>query len=205
MSEYPTKKPYRVRQAAKRGSYDRETVHAILDAGYVAHIAFVTEFGPVALPMFYVRDGESVLFHGSRKARFLKELGPGKDICLTVTHLDGLVLARSAFHHSMNYRSVMAHGQTELVTDPAEKDRAMALFTARVRDGRPGGERAPNAKELKATEVLRLPLVQVSAKARTGGPIDDEEDIRLPVWAGVVPMQVMFGEAVRDGADAGEA
>jgi len=197
MSDYPTTRPYRVRQAARRGSYDRETVHAILDAGYVAHIAFVTPSGPVALPMFYVRDGESVLFHGSRQARFLKELSQGADMCFTVTHLDGLVLARSAFHHSMNYRSVMAHGQPESVSGEA-KDRAMALFTARLRADRASGERPANAKELRATEVLRLPLVQVAAKVRTGGPIDDQEDMALPVWAGVVPMSVAFGEAVKD-------
>jgi len=204
MSDYPTQRPYRVRQAPTRGSYDREMVHAILDAGYVAHIAFVTKSGPVALPMFYVRDGESVLFHGSRGARFLKELSEGPDMCFTVTHLDGLVLARSAFHHSMNYRSVMAHGKPELVCGP-EKDRAMGLFTARVRDGRPDGERPPNVKELKATEVLRLPLVEVAAKVRSGGPLDDQEDMSLPVWAGVIPMQVTFGEAVRDVAALPEA
>lgn len=197
MSDYPTKRPYRVRQATSRGSYDQATVHAILDEGYVAHIAFVTKSGPVALPMFYVRDGDSVLFHGSRGARFMKELAKGADMCFTVTHTDGLVLARSAFHHSMNYRSVMVHGRPEVVSGAA-KDRAMALFTARVRDGRPGGERPPNAKELNATEVLRLPLVQVAAKVRRGGPIDDEADMSLPVWAGVVPMQMTFGAAVRD-------
>lgn len=199
MAIYRTSPAYRVRQAAKRAAYDQETVHAILDAGYVAHIAFVTEAGPVALPMFYVRDGESVLFHGSRKARLLQHLADGAPLCFTVTLLDGLVLARSAFHHSMNYRSVMAHGRAEAVIGEA-KVRAMDLFTARVREGRSGGERPPNAKETKATEVLRLPLIEVAAKARSGGPIDDGEDMALPVWAGVVPMQMMFGEALRDTA-----
>ncbi|MDX5366304.1 MAG: pyridoxamine 5'-phosphate oxidase family protein [Alphaproteobacteria bacterium] len=197
MSDYRTSRPYRVKQVAKRAAYDRETVHAILDAGYLAHIGFMTEAGPVALPTFYVRDGESVLFHGSRKARFMRLLAAGAPMCFTVTHVDGLVLARSAFHHSMNYRSVMAHGSAE-VLNGAEKDRAMALFTARVREGRPGGERPANAQEAKATEVLRLPLAEVAAKVRTGGPIDDAEDMGLPVWAGVIPMQMTFGEPVRD-------
>lgn len=133
-----------------------------LDAGYLAHIAFTTEAGPVALPMFYVRDGESVLFHGSRKARFMHTLAAGAPMCFTVTHVDGLVLARSAFHHSMNYRSVMAHGRAEALSG-AEKDRGMALFTARVREGRSGGERPANAQEAKTTEVLRLPLFEVAA------------------------------------------
>lgn len=197
MSDYRTSKPYRVRQLAKRAAYDRETVHAILDEGYLAHIGFSTEAGPVALPVFYVRDGESVLFHGSRKARFMRVLAEGAPMCFTVTHVDGLVLARSAFHHSMNYRSVMAHGRAEVLSG-AEKDRAMALFTARVRVGRPGGERLANAQEAKATEVLRLPLTEVAAKVRTGGPLDDAEDMALPVWAGVIPMQMTFGEPVPD-------
>jgi nitroimidazol reductase NimA-like FMN-containing flavoprotein (pyridoxamine 5'-phosphate oxidase superfamily) len=197
MSDYQTAEPFRVRQAPKRAAYDRETVHAILDAGYVAHVAFATEAGPVALPMFYVRDGESVLVHGSRKSRFVRLLTAGGPVCLTVTHMDGLVLARSAFHHSMNYRSVMAHGVPEMVTE-AEKPHALDLFTRRVREGRAQEARPANAQELKATAVLRLPLVEVAAKARTGGPLDDPEDMDLPVWAGVIPMQLTFGEPVRD-------
>lgn len=197
MSEYQTSAAHRVRQVPKRAAYDRETVHAILDAGYVAHIAFVDEAGPVSLPMFYVRDGESVLVHGARKGRFMRVLGEGMPMCLTVTHIDGLVLARSAFHHSMNYRSVMVHGVAEAVAD-AEKPRALDLFTARARQGRPQETRPANRQELKATTVLRLPLVEVAAKVRTGGPLDDPEDMDLPVWAGVVPMQLTFGEPVRD-------
>ena len=197
MSDYQTGEPFRVRQVPKRASYDRETVHAILDAGYVAHVAFATDAGPVALPLFYVRDGEAVLFHGSRKSRFMRVLGEDAPVCLTVTHMDGLVLARSAFHHSMNYRSVMVHGVPEIVSD-LDKDRALHLFTARARAGRPPETRAANAQELKATTVLRLPLVEVAAKVRTGGPLDDPEDMDLPVWAGVVPMQITFGEPVRD-------
>ena len=201
MSDYQTSKAYRVRQAPKRASYDRALVHSILDEGYVGHLAFMADGMPVALPMFYVRDGDSVLLHGSRKSRLMTHLGDGAPLCLTVTHLDGLVLARSAYHHSMNYRSVMVHGRAERVLGE-EKERAMALITARVRTGRPSGERPANAQEAKATEMLRLPLVEVAAKIRTGGPLDDEEDMDLPVWAGVVPMRVVFGEPVRDVAPA---
>ncbi|MEP2830444.1 pyridoxamine 5'-phosphate oxidase family protein [Parvibaculum sp.] len=202
MSDYQTSEPFRVRQAPKRAAYDRETVHAILDAGYAAHVAFVTEAGPVALPMFYVRDGESVLVHGSRKSRFMRMLGAGLPVCLTVTHVDGLVLARSAFHHSMNYRSVMAHGVPEIVPEE-EKARALDLFTRRVREGRSLEARPANAQETKATAVLRLALAEVVAKVRTGGPLDDAEDMDLPVWAGVIPMQMTFGEPVRDIAPVG--
>lgn len=197
MSEYETSAAQRVRQVPKRAAYDRATVHGILDAGYVAHVAFMGEAGPVALPMVYVRDGDSILIHGSRKSRLMRMIGGGAPICLTVTLVDGLVLARSAFHHSMNYRSVMVHGVAETVTD-AEKPRALGLFTARVRQGRPPETRPANAQELKATQVLRLPLIEVAAKVRSGGPLDDPEDMDLPVWAGVVPMQMVFGEPVRD-------
>ena len=178
-----------------RAHYDRETVHAILDAGYVAHVAFMSETGPVAMPMFYVRDGENVLLHGSRTSRFMRTLGSGAPLCLTVTHVDGLVLARTAFHHSMNYRSVMVHGQADMV--PAEeKLAALALFVERVECGRSLAARAPNARELKATDVLRLPLVEVVAKIRSGGPLDDEDDMALPVWAGVIPVEMKLGVPV---------
>ena len=195
MTDYPTAARHRVRQVAARGVYDRETVHAILDAGFVAHVAFVAESGPVSLPMFYVRDGESVLVHGSRKSRFMRVLGAGAPLCLTVTLLDGLVLARSAFHHSMNYRSVMVHGRG--VALPAdEKPAALDLFTERVQPGRARQARAANTQELKATEILRIALVDVAAKTRSGGPNDDAEDMDWPVWAGVIPIEQRMGEAV---------
>lgn len=195
MSDYETAAAHRLRQVANRGRYDRETVHAILDAGLVAHVAFVAEAGPVALPMFYVRDGESVLVHGSRKSRFMRVLGMGAPLCLTVTLLDGLVLARSAFHHSMNYRSVMVHGAG--VPLPAdEKLAALALFTERARAGRSREARPPNALELKATEILRIPLLEVAAKVRDGGPNDEAADMSWPVWAGVIPIEQTMGEPV---------
>lgn len=195
MTDYPTAARHRVRQVAQRAHYDRETAHAILDAGYVAHVAFVAEEGPVALPMFYVRDGESVLVHGSRKSRFMRLLSGGAPLCLTVTLLDGLVLARSAFHHSMNYRCVMVHGRG--VALPAdEKPAALDLFTERVKQGRAMEARSANAQELKATEVLRIALVDVAAKVRAGGPNDDAEDMDWPVWAGVIPIEQRMGEPV---------
>lgn len=195
MSAYETSATHRVRQVPQRAHYDRETAHAILDAGFVAHVAFVAETGPVVIPMVYVRDGESVLLHGSRKSRLMRMLSGGAPLCLAVTHVDGLVLARSAFHHSMNFRSVVVHGAAAPVAS-AEKTAALALFVERLAAGRSREARAPNAQELKATEVLRLPLVEVAAKVRTGGPIDDAEDMGLPIWAGVIPVDLRLGEPV---------
>lgn len=195
MSDYDTMAAHRVRQSPARARYDRETVHAILDAGLVAHVAFMSETGPVSLPMFYVRDGERVLVHASRKSRFMRTLAAGAPLCLTVTLLDGLVMARSAFHHSMNYRSVMVHGQGSVL--PLEqKPAALDLFVERVEKGRSAHVRAPNIQEMKATDVLAIPLEQVVAKMRTGGPIDDPEDMTLPVWAGVIPLTQSEGTPV---------
>lgn len=194
MNEYDTMAGHRVRQAAARAYYDRETVHAILDEGYVAHVAFMTEAGPAALPMYYVRDGERVLVHASRKSRFMRRLCEGAPLCFTVTLLDGLVMARSAFHHSMNYRSVMVHGQG-VVLQAGEKLAALDLFVERVEAGRSATTRKANAQELKATDVLAIPLEQVVAKVRAGGPNDDADDLNLPVWAGVVPLKLAAGLA----------
>ena len=195
MSEFSTAAPYRVRQAPARARYDHETAHAILDEGLVAHIAFASEAGPVAIPMFYVRDGQRVLIHASRKSRLMRSLIEGAPLCLTVTLIDGLVMARSAFHHSMNFRSVTVHGRATPLAGE-EKLAAMSLFVERVQAGRSAEVRAPNARELKATEVLAIPLVDVAAKVRSGGPLDDEEDLSLPVWAGVVPIASVYGTPV---------
>lgn len=173
----------------KRAHYDRETVHAILDEGYVVHLAFVDAGAPVVIPTFYVRDGDSLLIHGSRKTRMFKALAEGVPLCASVTLLDGLVMARSWFHHSMNFRSVVAHGAAHLVEGEAECVAALALFMERVAAGRSQGSRPPNAVEMKQTMVLRIPLEEVVAKVRTGGPNDDEEDLDLPYWAGCVPME----------------
>ena len=195
MSVFETSAVHRVKQVAQRAAYDRETAHRILDAGYVAHVAFTVEAGPVVIPMAYVRMGESVLLHGSRKSRIMRTLAAGAPLCLTVTLLDGLVLARSAFHHSMNYRSVIVHGRAEPVP-PQEKPEALDRFVERIAAGRSKEARPPNKQELKATEVLRVPLIEVVAKVRQGGPNDDPEDMALPVWAGVVPVETRLGEPV---------
>lgn len=195
MTDYQTSAAHRPRQRAMRAHYDCETVHGILDAAYVAHVAFMGEAGPVAMPMFYVRDGESLLLHGSRTSRFMRVLSAGAPLCITVTLIDGLVLARSAFHHSMNYRSVMVHGRGA-VLPAAEKPDALALFIERVERGRSKLARPANAQELKATEVLRVPLAEVVAKVRSGGPLDDAEDMGLPVWVGVVPVEQRLGTPI---------
>lgn len=195
MSEFSTAAVYRARQAPARAHYDHAMAHAILDEGLVAHVAFASEAGPVALPMFYVRDGDRVLIHASRKSRLMRALIEGASLCLTVTLVDGLVMARSAFHHSMNYRSVMVHGRGTCLPS-AEKEAALALFVERVQAGRSAEVRAPNAQELKATDVLAIPLVDVVAKMRTGGPLDDAEDMALPVWAGVVPIESAYGTPI---------
>ncbi len=173
----------------KRADYSRETVHAILDEGYIAHVAFVHDGAPVVIPIFYVRDGDSVLIHGSRKTRMFKTLAEGTPLCVSVTLLDGLVLARSWFHHSMNYRSVTVHGEAQEVTGDDARTAALALFMERIAPGRSEASRWPNKQEMKATMVLRIPLSEAVAKVRTGGPKDEDEDLDLPYWAGVVPIE----------------
>ncbi|MVO88244.1 pyridoxamine 5'-phosphate oxidase family protein [Streptomyces sp. p1417] len=178
-----------------RATYDRAEVHAILDATYVCHLGFVRDGAPVVLPTLYARVGERLYVHGSTGSRPLRMAGaapeddPGLPVCLTVTHVDGLVLARSAFHHSINYRSVMVHGIARQVTDPDEKSTALDAFVDHVVPGRSADSRRADAKELAATAVLSLDLEEVSAKMRTGGPNDDPEDMDLPYWSGVVPLR----------------
>ena len=189
----------RVRRAPKRARYDRETVEAILDEALVCHLAFVHDGQPFCIPTLHGRVGDTVYVHGSAASRMVRTLAAGAPACLTVTHLDGLVLARSAFHHSMNYRSAVLLGALRLVDDPAEKDRALEAFTEQLVPGRWAEVRGPNAKELKATSVLAMRLDEASAKVRTGGPVDDEEDMGLDVWAGVVPLELTAGAPVADG------
>ncbi|MET9699280.1 pyridoxamine 5'-phosphate oxidase family protein [Streptomyces sp. NPDC006529] len=182
-----------------RARYDRETVHAILDEGYVCHLGFVRDGTPVVLPTLYGRVGEALYLHGSTGSRPLLAAGkadPGLPVCVTVTHLDGLVLARSAFHHSINYRSVVVHGTAYEVTDEAERRTALDALVDQVVAGRSADSRPANAKELAATAVIRLDLEQVSAKLRTGGPNDEAEDLGLPFWTGVVPVARAYGAPV---------
>ncbi|MEV3914392.1 MULTISPECIES: pyridoxamine 5'-phosphate oxidase family protein [Streptomyces] len=184
-----------------RASYDRELVHSILDEGYVCHLGFVRDGAPVVLPTLYGRVGERLYVHGSTGSRPLRMTGkadPGLPVCLTVTHVDALILARSAFHHSMNYRSVVVHGLAYDVTDAEEKRLALDALVDHVVPGRALDSRPANKKELAATAVIRLDLDEVSAKLRTGGVNDEPEDLALPHWAGVVPLRKGYGTPVAD-------
>lgn len=187
-----------VRRLPKRGVYHREMVHAILDEGLVCHVGFIDGETPVVIPTAYGRHGDTLYLHGSAASRMLRGLAAGINVCVTVTLLDGLVMARSAFHHSMNYRSVVILGKAVPVNDPAEKLEAMRLFTEHVAPARWKNIRPPSPQELKATAVLALPLEEVSAKVRTGPPVDDEEDMGLPVWAGVLPLRLTAGVPLPD-------
>ncbi|MFI7388923.1 pyridoxamine 5'-phosphate oxidase family protein [Streptomyces tendae] len=184
-----------------RASYDRELVHSILDEGYVCHLGFVRDGAPVVLPTLYGRVGERLYVHGSTGSRPLRMTGaadPGLPVCLTVTHVDALVLARSAFHHSINYRSVVVHGTAYEVTDPEERRTALDALVDHVVPGRSRDSRPADKKELAATAVIRLDLDEVSAKLRTGGVNDEPEDLALPHWAGLVPLRKGYGAPVAD-------
>ena len=198
MSDFTPTDRTQVKRLPKRGKYERETVFAILDAGFVCHVGFSVDGQPYVIPTNYGRSGDTVYLHGSAASRMLRTLSEGVPVGVTVTHVDGLVLARSAFHHSVNYRSVVILGTARLVTDPAEKVEALRVFTEQVMKGRWDDVRKPTEQELKATTVLALPLEEVSAKVRTGGPIDDEEDYALPVWAGVLPLETVAKEPLAD-------
>ena len=187
-----------VRRRPERGRHEREVVYAILDEGLVCHVGFTADQGPVVIPTTYARDGDFLYLHGSPASRMLRNLAAGVDCCVTVTLLDGLVLARSAFHHSMNYRSVVVLGTAVAVEDASEKLRALEAFVEHIVPGRTAGTRGPSVKELARTLVLRLPLEEASAKLRVGPPSDDEEDLALDHWAGVVPLSLTAGEAIDD-------
>ncbi len=178
----------RHRRAPKRGSHDRAVIDAVLDAAPVAHLGFADAGQPFVIPLLHARAGDEVLLHGSSASRAFRTLAAGAPVCLTVTLVDGLVLARSAFHHSMNYRSVVLLGRTRLVEGTEAKTAALEAFTEKLVPGRWAAVRAPSTQELKATKVLALPIDEASAKVRTGGPVDDEADYALDVWAGVVPL-----------------
>jgi nitroimidazol reductase NimA-like FMN-containing flavoprotein (pyridoxamine 5'-phosphate oxidase superfamily) len=181
-----------------RGTYDRETIEAILDEGFICHVGFVSDGKPFVIPTGYARLGDRLIIHGSQASRMLRTLGQGIDVCLTVTLIDGLVLARSAFHHSMNYRSVVVFGRATVVDDPDEKVSALRALSEHMIPGRWEDVREPNELEMKQTTVLSLPLSEASAKIRTGPPLDDEEDYELPVWAGVIPLRMIASSPVAD-------
>jgi nitroimidazol reductase NimA-like FMN-containing flavoprotein (pyridoxamine 5'-phosphate oxidase superfamily) len=198
MSQFVPTERTQVRRLPKRGHYERETVYSILDTAFVCHVGFSVDGQPFVIPTNYGRSGDTLYLHGSAASRMLKTLSGGVPVCVTVTHVDGLVLARSAFHHSVNYRSVMILGKAQLVEDPAEKMDALRIFTEHVMKGRWNDVRIPTEQELKATIVLSLPLEEVSAKVRTGGPVDDEGDYTLPVWAGVLPLETVVKPPLPD-------
>jgi uncharacterized protein len=198
MDTYAVDRLNKVRRS-DRASYDRAAVHAVLDEGLVAHVGFVDRGRPLVIPMIYGRVGETFYLHGAKAARFVKAMAPGVPVCITVTLLDGIVVARSAFHMSMNYRSVILHGNAVLVGHPAEAEEALAAITDHILPGRWSESRPMLEKELKATSVLRVSVEAASLKLREGQPVDDEEDYALPIWGGVVPIQLRFGEPKDDG------
>ncbi len=201
MSDSPAPAPSdrtRVQRRPDRGRSEREVIDAILDEGLVAHVAFQTEHGPALIPTAFWRDGDRLVFHGSAASRTLRALQPGASCSVCVTLLDGIVLARSGFHHSMNYRSVVVYGEPVELTDEAEKTAALRDFTEKIAPGRWEELRPPTAQELKATAVFALSLDEASAKVREGGPVDEEEDYALDVWAGVVPLWLARGDLERD-------
>ena len=198
MSDFTPTDRTQVKRLPKRGKYDRETVYSILDSGFVCHVGFSVDGQPYVIPTNYGRSGDIVYLHGSAASRMLRTLSEGVPVSVTVTHVDGLVLARSAFHHSVNYRSVVILGTARLVEDPTEKMEALRVFTEHVMKGRWDDVRHPTEQELKATTVLALALQEVSAKTRTGGPNDDAPDYDLPVWAGVLPLETVPKQPVAD-------
>lgn len=204
MSEYPITPRTRLRRLPKRGVFDRGAVCAIIDSAYVCHVGARLADRQMVQPTIHWRDGETLYIHGSSKNGLFSALEKGGEACITITHFDGLVLARSAFHHSVNYRCAMIFGTARKVTGETEKMAALMALIERIAPGRWTEVRPPNAQELKATTVLAFPITEVSAKVRTGPPVDDAEDYALPVWAGVVPFELRAGEPIADPGPAWE-
>jgi nitroimidazol reductase NimA-like FMN-containing flavoprotein (pyridoxamine 5'-phosphate oxidase superfamily) len=188
----------RLVREAHRAVYDRQAIYKILDEGLVCHVGFTAGSQPYAIPTMYARIRDAIYFHGSAASRMLRGLSGGLPVCITVTLTDGLVLARSVFNHSMNYRSVVAIGNATLIDDPSEKLLALEAFTEKLIPGRWNDARQPNERELKSTSILNLPLQEVSAKVRTGDVEDDTDDFTLPVWAGVIPIRLVPDAPIRD-------
>ncbi len=196
-TQMPTSRTRVVRES-ERGVYDREAAYRILDEGFICHVGFLVDGQPFVIPTSYGRKDANLYIHGSAASRMLRQMKEGVAVCVTVTLLDGLVLARSVFNHSMNYRSVVILGKATLVDDPEEKLTALRVLSEHILPGRWDDARQPNERELKATSVLRVPIEEFSAKVRTGPPIDDAEDLAFPTWAGVLPLEMKAGEAIRD-------
>ena len=196
--DFPQTQRNTLNRLPKRGVYDRELVYRILDEGFICHVSFAVDGQPFVIPTGYARVDDQLFIHGSQMSRMLRTLAQSVNVCVAVTLLDGLVLARSAFHHSVNYRSVIVFGRAAMVEEREAKLGALFAFSEHVIPGRWNDVREPTEQELKATTVLSLPLVEVSAKVRTGPPIDDDEDYALNVWAGVLPLKVVAGEPLND-------
>jgi nitroimidazol reductase NimA-like FMN-containing flavoprotein (pyridoxamine 5'-phosphate oxidase superfamily) len=196
--DFPQTQRTTLKRLPKRAVYDRELVYPILDEGFICHVGFAVDAQPFVIPTGYARVDDQLFIHGSQVSRMLRTLASGIDVCITVTLVDGLVLARSAFHHSINYRSVVMFGHASIVEDRTAKLAALLAFSEQVIPGRWDDVRAPTESELKATTVLRLPLVEVSAKVRSGPPIDDDEDYALDIWAGVLPLKISAGAPISD-------
>ena len=191
-----------VKRLPARASYDRDLAHSILDEALIAHVGIADGDQAYVIPMMFARCGDDIVLHGSPASRLLRSIKAGTPVCVTVTHIDGLVLARSAFHHSMNYRSVVVLGVATVVEDLDHKAKVLDALVEHLVPGRTADARRPSTKELQATLVLTVPIEEVSVKVRTGPPLDDEDDLGLPVWAGVLPLRITAGEAIADdGAD----
>jgi uncharacterized protein len=199
LSSYLSTARTRVKRLSKRAVYDKTQVHAILDEGYLCHVGFVRDGQPFVIPTLYARSGETLYLHGSGVSRMLNSLAEGVAVCVTVTLVDAYVLARSAFHHSMNYRSVVILGHARLLAERQEMLQALEALTEHVVPGRWAEVRSPNELEMRQTAVLALPLEEVSAKVRAGPPVDDDEDYALPIWAGVVPIGTTLDAPLADG------
>ena len=193
----PTRRT-RVRRKPARGTYDRAVVHEILDRALICHVAFVVEGQPFAMPTIHARRGETLYLHGSNGSRMLRVASAGEPLCVTATLVDGIVLARASFHHSLNYRSAVVVGAGRLVAESDEKRLALEAVVEHIMPGRAAEARGPSAKEMRATTVVAIALEEASAKTRTGPPVDDDEDLALPVWAGVLPLGVQPGAPVPD-------
>lgn len=198
MEKLPQTPRTTLKRLPQRGHYDRELINQILDEGFICHVGFAIDGQPVVIPTGYARVGDSLVIHGSQASRMLRTLGQGIDVCVTVTLIDGLVLARSAFHHSMNYRSVVVFGRATLVDNRAEKLAALRSLSDHMIPGRWEDVRQPSERELQQTTVLSLSLTEASAKVRQGPPLDDQEDYDLAVWAGVIPLTLVAGRPVGD-------
>jgi nitroimidazol reductase NimA-like FMN-containing flavoprotein (pyridoxamine 5'-phosphate oxidase superfamily) len=198
MPEFSISSRNQVRRLSKRASYDRDVIHRIIDEALICHVGFVEEGQPFVIPTIHARSDETLLLHGAKASRLLKHVAAGNPICVVTTILDGIVFARSAFHHSLNYRSAVVFGRGHELDTPEDKLRALEIITNHVAPGRWAEARRPNARELEATTVVRVAIESASAKTRTGGPNDDEEDYDFPVWAGVLPLKQMTEPPIAD-------